>query len=146
MLSVDGFSERPVSGATKKTSLDAAAVCLDDEDDFAAAVDGSKSPTRGGVAPRKWSGKAVAGGLLLMPKLRVSSRRRRQRRQGTTKNSANEVSRSNSFKFERYQAAVSPEGAEADSAGRADGTLQREVGRRRGVDMYIFAFGHFTIC
>ena len=139
MLSVDGFSERPVSGATKKTSLDAAAVCLDDEDDFAAAaaaVDGSKSPIRGGVAPRKWSGKAVAGGLLLMPKLRVSSRRRRQR---TTKNSANEVSRSNSFKFERYQAAASPEGADADSAGREDGTLQREVGR-------IFAFGHFTIC
>ena len=138
MLSVDGFSERPVRGATKKTSLDAAAVCLDDEDDFAAAaaVDGSKSPIRGGVAPRKWSGKAVAGGLLLMPKLRVSSRRRRQR---TTKNSANEVSRSNSFKFERYQAAASPEGADADSAGREDGTLQREVGR-------IFAFGHFTIC
>ena len=144
MLSVDGFSERPVSGATKKTSLDAAAVCLDDEDDFAAAaaaaaaaaVDGNKSPIRGGVAPRKWSGKAVAGGLLLMPKLRVSSRRRRQR---TTKNSANEVSRSNSFKFERYQAAASPEGADADSAGREDGTLQREVGR-------IFAFGHFTIC
>ena len=143
MLSVDGFSERPVSGATKKTSLDAAAVCLDDEDDLsaAAAVDGSKSPIRGGVAPRKWSGKAVAGGLLLMPKLRVSSRRRNRQR---AKNSANEVSRSNSFKFERYQAAAaSPEGAEADSTGRrGDGALQREVGSSRGIDI----FGNFTIC
>lgn len=130
MLSVDGFSsERPISAATKKTDLDAAAVqCLeDDEDDFAAAFEGTKSPTRGvgaaAAGPRKWSGKAVAGGLLLMPKLRVSSRRRQQR----NKNSANEVSRSNSFKFERYQPAT-PEGAEADSSGRGDGAPQREVG------------------
>ena len=135
MLSVDGFSnERPVSAATKKTDLDSAAVCLDDEDDF--AIEGTKSPTR------KWSGKAVAGGLLLIPKLRVSSRRRNRQR---AKNSANEVSRSNSFKFERYQAAAaaSPEGAEADSTGRrGDGALQREVGSSRGIDI----FGNFTIC
>ena len=134
MLSVDGFSnERPVSAATKKTDLDSAAVRLEDEDDF--AVEGTKSPTR------KWSGKAVAGGLLLMPKLRVSSRRRNRQR---AKNSANEVSRSNSFKFERYQAAAaSPEGAEADSTGRRrDGALQREVGSSRGIDI----FGNFTIC
>ena len=72
----------------------------------------------------------MAGGLLLMPKLRVSSRQRRRLQGRTTKNSANEVSRSNSFKFERYQAAASPEGAEADSARRDEAALQRKVGRR----------------
>ena len=55
MLSVDGFSsERPDSGGAgnKKTADD------ENEDDR-----GGKSPSR-----MKWSGKAVAGGLLLMPR------------------------------------------------------------------------------
>ena len=56
MLSVDGFSsERPDSGGAgnKKTA---------DENENE-SESGGKSPSR-----MKWSGKAVAGGLLLMPR------------------------------------------------------------------------------
>ena len=130
MLSVDGFpSERPDSSAgNKKTAADDA-----DENER-----GGKSPSR------KLVGKAVAGGLLLMPRLRVSSRRQRRQERAAAKSgsgsgsSANEVSRSNSFKFERYGGAASPEGAEA-GATTGGSLLQRKVGSDE-------TFGHFTIC
>ena len=128
MLSVDGFSsERPDSSAgNKKTAADDA-----DENER-----GGKSPSR------KLVGKAVAGGLLLMPRLRVSSRRQRRQERAAAKSgsgsSANEVSRSNSFKFERYGGAASPEGAEA-GATTGGSLLQRKVGN-------VEIFGHFTIC
>ena len=61
MLSVDGFSsERPDSGGAgnKKTAVAA------DEIESESGERGGKSPSS-----RKWvSGKAVAGGLLLMPR------------------------------------------------------------------------------
>ncbi len=44
-----------------------------------------------------------SGGLLLLPKLRVSSRSA-----SASKKSSNEVFRSNSFKFERYERAPPP--------------------------------------
>ena len=131
MLSVDGFpSERPDSSAGNKKT----------------AADDADESERGGKSPsRKLVGKAVAGGLLLMPRLRVSSRRQRRQERAAAKSggsgsgsSANEVSRSNSFKFERYGGAASPEGAEA-GATTGGSLLQRKVGSDE-------TFGHFTIC
>jgi hypothetical protein len=62
------------------------------------------------------------GGLLIMPKLRVSSRR-------SSKKSSNEVFRSNSFKFERYER-LPPQTTQEDHNGRDN----RQVGHAKKRD------------